>query len=247
MSAILGTMAYQCYFNQGPIGPPFTDDLTCSGPTASTQGGITAAMPAGSWLGALISGYLSDMFGRKTSIMVGCIIWCIGSTIVCASQNIGMLIAGRVINGLAVGIESAQVPVYISELAPPSKRGRLVGIQQWAITWGILILYYISYGTSFLGGQTPTTYDPAVFRIPWGLQMLPAIFLFGMMFLLPESPRWFARKVGNSSAPAPHFPLLSWLTRDAGSMGGLPRSPDSRPRQRRSQQCLRQDRDGRHP
>ena len=52
-----------------------------------------------------------------------------------------MLIAGRIINGLAVSIESAQVPVYISELAPSSKRGRFVGLQQWAITWGILIMY----------------------------------------------------------------------------------------------------------
>lgn len=94
------------------------------------EGGITAAMPGGSWLGALISGYLSDNFGRKKAIQIGCIIWCIGSIVVCASQNIGMLIVGRVINGLAVGICSAQVPVYISELAPPSKRGRLVGCQQ---------------------------------------------------------------------------------------------------------------------
>lgn len=151
-------------------------------------------MPAGSWVGALVSGFLSDIFGRKKSIMFGCILWCIGSTIICASQNIGMLIAGRVINGLCVGIESAQVPVYISEIAPPTKRGRLVAFQQWAITWGILILYYISYGTSFLGGQTAADYSTAVFRIPWGLQMVPAILLFLAMIFLPESPRWLARK-----------------------------------------------------
>ena len=60
----------------------------------------------------------------------------IGSIITCATNGIAMLIVGRVINGFAVGICSAQVPVYISELAPPSKRGRLVGTQQWAITWG---------------------------------------------------------------------------------------------------------------
>ncbi|KAL9596402.1 MAG: hypothetical protein Q9219_005837 [cf. Caloplaca sp. 3 TL-2023] len=54
----------------------------------------------------------------------------------------GMLVVGRVINGFCVGICSAQVPVYISELAPPSKRGRLVGAQQWAITWGIMIMFY---------------------------------------------------------------------------------------------------------
>jgi MFS family permease len=65
----------------------------------------------------------------------------IESTIMCASQNIGMLIVGCIINGLCVGIESAQVPVYISEMSPPSKRGRFVGVQQWAITWGILIMF----------------------------------------------------------------------------------------------------------
>lgn len=141
MSAILGTQAYKCYFNQGPDGPPFNDALQCSGPKPAPQGGITAAMPAGSWLGALISGYVSDVFGRKKAIILGCVIWVIGSTIICASQNIAMLVVGRVINGLSVGIESAQVPVYISELAPPTMRGRVVGAQQWAITWGILIMY----------------------------------------------------------------------------------------------------------
>ncbi|KAF7196829.1 MFS glucose transporter mfs1 [Pseudocercospora fuligena] len=194
MSAILGTTAYKCYFNQGPRGPGYDNSNECSGPTASVQGGITAAMPGGSWLGALVSGYLSDIFGRKKSIMIGCIIWVIGSTIICASQNIGMLIVGRVINGFCVGIESAQVPVYVSEIAPPSKRGRLVAFQQWAITWGILILYYISYGASFVGGQDVDNYSTTVFRLPWGLQMLPAVLLFFAMFFLPESPRWLARK-----------------------------------------------------
>lgn len=181
--------AYKCYFNQGGV-----HDNKCAGPRAGTQGGITAAMPAGSWLGALISGYLSDKLGRKKSIMIGCVIWVIGSTIICASQNIGMLVAGRVINGLCVGIESAQVPVYISEIAPPTRRGRLVGLQQWAITWGILILYYISYGTSFIGQDNYSGYRTAVFRIPWGLQMIPAIMLFFFMIFLPESPRWLARQ-----------------------------------------------------
>jgi MFS family permease len=70
----------------------------------SVQGGITASMPGGSWLGALISGYLSDILGRRKAIQVGSVIWCIGSILVCASQNIGMLVVGRFINGLSVGI-----------------------------------------------------------------------------------------------------------------------------------------------
>ncbi|KAI4137499.1 MAG: hypothetical protein L6R39_007250 [Caloplaca ligustica] len=184
MSAIISIPQYKCYFQSGPIPD---DHSTCTGPTSSVQGGITAAMPGGSWLGALSSGYISDIFGRKKAIMIGAVIWWIGSTIICASQNVGMLVAGRVINGFCVGICSAQVPVYISELAPPSKRGRLVGGQQWAITWGIMIMYFISYGSSFIDGT-------AAFRVPWGLQMIPAIGLFCAMFFLPESPRWLARQ-----------------------------------------------------
>ena len=98
-----------------------------------------------------------------------------------------MLAVGRIINGFSVGICSAQVPVYISELAPPTKRGRLVGFQQWAITWGILIMFFICYGSSFLNGT-------AAFRLPWGLQMIPAILLLLGLCILPESPRWLAKK-----------------------------------------------------
>ncbi|KAH8904180.1 general substrate transporter [Coniochaeta sp. PMI_546] len=183
MSAIISTQPYLCQFNE--LG--FNAKGECMGPKADVQGGITAAMPGGSWLGALVSGILSDRFGRKTSIQIGSIIWIIGSIIVCASVNIPMLAVGRIINGFSVGICSAQVPVYISELAPPSKRGRLVGFQQWAITWGILIMFFICYGSSFLKGS-------AAFRLPWGLQMIPAALLFLGLLFLPESPRWLAKK-----------------------------------------------------
>lgn len=145
MSAILGTPAYNCYFNQTGYDP---ETGACGGPTPSVQGGITAAMPGGSWVGALVSGFLSDILGRKKSIMIGCVIWVIGSTIICASQNIPMLIVGRVINGFCVGIESAQVPVYISEIAPPTRRGRLVAFQQWAIVSTLHLLLVFLPGAS---------------------------------------------------------------------------------------------------
>ena len=79
-------------------------------------------MPAGSWLGSLISGYLSDIFGRKKSIQIGSVIWCVGSILVCASNGIPMLTVGRIVNGLAVGICSAQVPVYVSLLHVQRRR-----------------------------------------------------------------------------------------------------------------------------
>ena len=78
MSAQLTENSYKCYFNQGPNGPPFSYDNPekgCSGPRSLVQGGITASMAAGSWLGALISGFVSDLLGRKYAIMSGCVIW----------------------------------------------------------------------------------------------------------------------------------------------------------------------------
>lgn len=135
-----------------------------------------------------LSTFLSKkLAGRKSAIQIGAVIWIIGCIIVSAAQNIPMLIVGRIINGFCVGICSAQVPVYITEIAPPTKRGRLVGAQQWAITWGIMIMFYISYGCSFINGN-------AAFRVPWALQMIPAIILFFGMIVLPESPRWLASK-----------------------------------------------------
>ena len=74
MSAILGTDQYKCYFNQGE-----NEDGSCSGPDPDTQGGITASMALGSWVGALSSGFISDIWGRKNAIMVGAVVWYVSS------------------------------------------------------------------------------------------------------------------------------------------------------------------------
>lgn len=82
---------------------------------------------------------------------------------------------------------SSQIPVYLAELSPARIRGRVVGIQQWAIEWGILIMYLVSYGCSKVEG-------PASFRIAWGVQAVPALILLGALCFFPESPRWLASK-----------------------------------------------------
>ena len=110
-----------------------------------------------------------------------------------ASNGIALLVVGRVISGLGVGIASSIVPVYQAEIAPKEIRGRVVSLQQWAITWGILIQYFIQYGASFYdGGPLNRTQGTATFRIPWGVQIIPAAVLLGGMFFLPTSPRWLA-------------------------------------------------------
>lgn len=106
-----------------------------------------------------------------------------------------MLVVGRVIAGICVGISSSICPVYQAEIAPKEIRGRVVSLQQWAITWGILIQYFIQYGSSWVGGGPENPTQPtSAFRIPWGVQIVPAVILFFGMYFLPRSPRWLASK-----------------------------------------------------
>jgi MFS family permease len=120
MSGVLGTQAYRRYFND---------------PHSEVQGAITASMPAGSFFGALMSSFIADRLSRRAAIQLGGLIFICGAIIQCTAQNIGHLCAGRVVAGVAIGICSAIVPVYQSEIAPKEIRGRVVSLQQWAITW----------------------------------------------------------------------------------------------------------------
>lgn len=87
------------------------------------------------------------------------------------------------------------MPIYQAEIAPKEIRGRVVSLQQWAITWGILIQYFIQYGASFTGGGPDNPVQgAAAFRIPWGIQIVPAAVLFVGLFFFPSSPRWLASK-----------------------------------------------------
>lgn len=97
-------------------------------------------MSAGSFVGALAAGVLADRLGRRKALMIACVFWVIGAAVQCSAQSVGHLIGGRIISGLAVGITSSQVLVYLAELAPSDIRGRVVGIQQWSIEWGKLPL-----------------------------------------------------------------------------------------------------------
>jgi len=178
MSGILGTQAYKNFFGN---------------PVSYTQGGITASMPAGSLVGSLASSFLADKYSRKVALQISCVIWILGSILQCASQNIAMLCAGRAVAGICVGIASSVVPVYQSEIAPKEIRGRVVSLQQWAITWGILIQFFVQYGASHVGDGPEDPFQPeAAFRIPWGLQMIPGFVLLIGLFFCPYSPRWLA-------------------------------------------------------
>ena len=112
-----------------------------------------------------------------------------------AADGIPILVIGRFVAGICVGIASSIVPVYQAEIAPKEIRGRVVSLQQWAITWGILIQYFIQVGASYTGGGPDNPEQgSAAFRIPWGVQIVPGAILFVGMTFFPRSPRWLATK-----------------------------------------------------
>ena len=131
ISAIIGTKQYVAYFNN---------------PSGTTQGGIGAALAGGSVIGAIMAGPVSNRIGRRDAIAFACFWWLLGTAIQAGCNGVGMLVAGRFINGICVGITSSQVPVYLVEITKKEKRGSIVVIQQWAIEWGIFIMYFAGYG-----------------------------------------------------------------------------------------------------
>lgn len=98
-----------------------------------------------------------------------------------------MVIGGRIVKGLAVGIFSSILPVYISEVLPPNRKGLGTSIMQWSLTWGIMLMYYTTFLCNFLG-------DERAFRTAWGIEMSPGFFLLIFSLLLPESPKWLASR-----------------------------------------------------
>ncbi|KAI8180660.1 MFS glucose transporter mfs1 [Colletotrichum sp. SAR 10_86] len=170
------------------------------------------------WFGSLINGPLADWLGRKGSMQLAVVIFILGAAFQTAASDVPLLFAGRAIAGLAVGMLTMIVPMYISELSVPDIRGTLVVLQQLSITLGILVSYWLEYGTQYIGGtrcapdipytggtsELPT-FDPrndvgpdgctgqssASWRVPFGLQIFPALVLgLGMVFF-PESPRFY--------------------------------------------------------
>ena len=118
MSGVLSNDAYKNFFGH---------------PDSNAQGAIVASMPAGSFVGALAVSKLADLIGRKWTIIIAGWIWVVGSILQCAAQNRGMLVVGRIIAGLCVGLASAVVPIYQSEITAPHIRGRMVSLQQWYV------------------------------------------------------------------------------------------------------------------
>ncbi|PVU95245.1 hypothetical protein BB561_001956 [Smittium simulii] len=156
-------------------------------PTARDEGIIVSFLTLGCFFGSLISGQLCDRISRKRTIILGSFIFVCGSMVQGATTGRAMLVAGRFINGIAVGFLSQAVPTYQSELSSPEIRGRLISLQQWSITWGIFIAFWVAIATRKIQSN-------ASWRISLYCQAIPAAILLFSMPFMPYSPRWLISK-----------------------------------------------------
>ncbi len=143
------------------------------------------ALITGAVFGAAAGGWMGDRFGRKKMLGWTAFLFAISSIGAAIPNNLWQFELARFVGGLGIGVGSTLAPVYISEIAPPSTRGRLVTLNQLAIVLGILGSYFLCWRLALLG--------PAAWRWMFGAGLVPAIGLFIGVYLIPESPRWLAK------------------------------------------------------
>ncbi|WP_447886057.1 sugar porter family MFS transporter [Serratia fonticola] len=158
--------------------------------TSQQQEWVVSSMMFGAAVGAVGSGWLSYRLGRKYSLMIGAVLFVIGSLCSAFAPNNEVLLVSRVLLGLAVGIASFTAPLYLSEIAPERIRGSMISMYQLMITIGILGAYLSDTAFSYSGS----------WRWMLGIITLPALLLFVGVFFLPRSPRWLASRGRDAEA-----------------------------------------------
>lgn len=157
--AVFASMGGLIYgYNQGMFGQVLS--MNSFGRASGTNGIedptlaglLTSILELGAWVGVLFNGYSADKLGRKLSVVLACVLFVVGVVVqaVVHGGQYSYILGGRFITGLGVGALSMIVPLYNAEVAPAEIRGALVALQQLAITFGIMISYWITYGEATL-------------------------------------------------------------------------------------------------
>ncbi|KAI4522127.1 general substrate transporter [Schizophyllum commune] len=149
------------------------------------KGLLTAILELGAMLGAMQTGLLADRFSRKRALMIGSVWFVVGSILQTATYSYAQLIVGRLLGGVGIGMLSSTAPLYISEISPPHVRGALLVWEQVMIVIGVVIAYWLTFGTRYIDSSLS-------WRLPFGLQLIPGVILFFGAWFLPYSPRWLA-------------------------------------------------------
>ncbi|MDR9365061.1 MAG: sugar porter family MFS transporter [Balneolaceae bacterium] len=167
--------------------------------TAVQEGWFVSSALIGCIIGVSASGEFSDRLGRRSAMKTAAFLFFLSAVGTAAAPSFEWLISARLLGGVGVGIASNVVPLYISEIAPPHIRGRLVTFYQLAITVGILFAY-ISNAVVLNLTETAGSYNmwaflefifvDEVWRGMFGIETVPALLFLGGIFMIPESPRW---------------------------------------------------------
>jgi len=162
--------------------------------TPATLGITVSSALLGTIIGAMTAGIPGDRYGRRDSLRVMAVFYVLSALGCAFALNWWMLVCFRVLGGLAIGGSSVLGPMYIAEIAPAKWRGRLVGFFQFNVVFGILLAYFSNYviGLFDLGSTE--------WRWKLGIAALPAAAFLAMLFGIPRSPRWLAKKQRNEEA-----------------------------------------------
>lgn len=151
--------------------------------------GITVSSALwGTVIGSLLAGYPGERIGRRDSLRLMAVIYMISGLGCAFAWNWDSLVAFRFLGGLGIGGSSVLGPMYIAEIAPAQLRGRLVGVFQFNVVFGILLAYFSNYVIGLQG------FGAAEWRWELGITALPAALFLLMLFGIPRSPRWLAKK-----------------------------------------------------
>jgi len=151
---------------------------------------IVSTLLIGALIGAFFGGFIADHFGRKKTLFFTLILFFIGVFTLTGAHGFHTLLVGRFISGLAIGIVSMAVPLYIAEMSPPENRGALVSLNQLCITLGILIAYIVTYSFA----------PKAEWRSMFGFAFIPIVIQFIGLFFIPETPSWLISHNKNEAA-----------------------------------------------
>ena len=158
---------------------------------------ISSAL-VGCLIGAFFSDYLSNRLGRRATMLITAILFILNSIGTALPNSFTMFVLFRIVGGIGVGIASMVVPMYIAEIAPPKRRGALVGNYQLAIVIGIVVVYFVNY---FIALQGDAHWNLNIgWRWMFGSEIIPSILFLIFIFLIPESPRWLFQKGETSKA-----------------------------------------------